>query len=548
MHYFSCLGFSLMIFLSCWVVPSEAITLHVTDDKTVRLDQPNTFYDWYVRGKSRVKGSSSKSRKNTSISINKTRSKSEEQGFVKFDLSPLPSETQIERATLRLWVNQVRRPGTLDFQEVLADWSEATIQGHQLPPTSPTFGSLAITKGDKARFVTLDVTNIVQGWVNSRTTNFGLALVSDHTHPLKIELDSKENRLTSHPMEIEVTLGSDPGLQGPPGPTGAQGPPGETGREGNTGPSGLAGPPGPPGATGNSGLPGKNGTIWRTGPQPPTEDQGEVGDFFLENDTGQFFSKTDSATWTLVGSLQGPPGQNGQPGPPGVQGLSGPIGPPGPQGPPGPTLPLLLVGQSCPSGEFLVGFDDLGNILCGPPIPSDPPPASAINDVDPGEVIMTEIMMNPTAVTDSRGEWVELFNHRSETVDIRGWRIEDESGNAYSFPDTDSIVIQPKGFLVLGNNGDSAFNGGITVDHQYSTVTLNNGGDTLLLFDVNGEEIDRVDYGTASFNVPAGASLNLDPNQFDFSSNDDGANWCTSTTTRGPGLDLGTPGSANEPC
>jgi hypothetical protein len=66
--------------------------------------------------------------------------------------------------------------------------------------------------------------------------------------------------------------------------------------------------------------------------------------------------------------------------------------------------------------------------------------------------------------------------------------------------------------------------------------------------DVNGEEIDQVDYGMSSFIVTTGASLNLDPDHFDANDNDDGANWCSSTTSIGTGLDLGTPGTANEIC
>ena len=208
-----------------------------------------------------------------------------------------------------------------------------------------------------------------------------------------------------------------------------------------------------------------------------------------------------------------------------------------------------MVGQNCPTGEFLTGFDALGNILCGaPPASTDPLPPTAINDVDPGDVIITEIMINPSAVTDVNGEWFELFNILSETVDIRGWTIKDESGKTHTIPDTDPILIPAGTFLVLGNNSEASSNGGVSVDHQYTAITLNNGGDTLLVFDVNGEEIDRVDYGTGSFTVPTGGSLNLDPDGFGLNDNDDGANWCASTTPIGTGLDSGTPGSPNETC
>lgn len=289
--------------------------------------------------------------------------------------------------------------------------------------------------------------------------------------------------------------------------------------------------------------------MWLTGPDLPTENQGQIGDFYLESDSGQYFTKTDSTTWALIGSLQGPQGNQGPPGSQGGPGPQGIPGPPGPEGPPGVTPPLLMVGQNCPAGEFLTGFDAAGNILCGvPPASTGPPPPTVVNDVNPGDVIVTELMINPAAVTDGNGEWFELFNRRAETVDIRGWRIEDESGRTHSIPDSNPLLIPAGAFLVLGNNGDSSINGGVTVAHQYTAITLNNGGDTLMVFDVSGEEIDRVDYGTASFTVPVGASLNLDRDRFTASENDDGTNWCASASSIGAGLDLGTPGTDNDAC
>jgi hypothetical protein len=310
--------------------------------------------------------------KNTTLSIQSHRSGYEEQGFVKFDLSPLPPDGHIERATLRFWLNKVQKPGMLRLHEVLANWQEDTIHANQLPPTAPAFEGLAIEKNDNNQFMTIDVTTLVKDWLNNPTTNFGLALVSDQADPLRIKLDSKENTYTSHPMEIEVTLMAGVGNEGPPG---------------------LQGPPGPTGA----------------------------------------------------------------------------------QGPPGATPLLFMVGQNCPTGEFLTGFDAIGNILCGaPPLSTDPSPPTAMNDVDPGDVIITEIMINPSAVTDSNGEWFELFNKRSEAVDIRGWRIEDESGNTHSIPDTNPILIPAGAFLVLGKNSDFSSNGGIIVAHEYTAITLNN--------------------------------------------------------------------------
>lgn len=585
------LGIILTTITCLWLSPSYAITLHVTDDQSVRIDPPTSSQHRHLPWQALEKKYSLNLTNETTMTIQNSRTGYEEQGFVKFDLSPLPPEGEIERATLRLWLHRVGKPGILGLHEILADWNEDTIRRPPRPPIGPAFDSLTIKKEDKKQFITVDITTILKGWLDNAATNYGLAFIADSDNPLSIEIDSKENPFTSHPVEIEVTLfpgvGRDgqTGIQGPPGnpgPPGPQGAPGQAGapgaqglpgQQGLTGSQGPIGEPGLTGQTGEAGLPGQNGVTWLTGAEFPTEGQGQIGDFYLKTDTGEYFTKIDSITWTYIDTLRGSVGQTGEQGPqgeqgvqgeagsPGIQGNAGPTGtqgiqgPPGPTGsigppgPPGATPALIMVGQNCPAGNFLTGFDLAGNILCAaPPSSTDPPSPSAINDVNPGDVFITELMVDPSAVTDGNGEWFELFNSRSDTVDIRGWRIEDESGNTHVIPDTNPILIPAGQFLVLGNNGDASSNGGISVAHEYAAITLNNSGDILIVFDVNGEEIDRVDYGIPSFSVSAGASLNLDSNRFDFVDNDDGTNWCSSTTSIGTGLDFGTPGATNETC
>lgn len=43
-----------------------------------------------------------------------------------------------------------------------------------------------------------------------------------------------------------------------------------------------------------------------------------------------------------------------------------------------------------------------------------------------GSVIITEIMKNPAAVPDATGEWFEIMNVSTQTVDLNGWSISDE--------------------------------------------------------------------------------------------------------------------------
>ncbi|MFH1679431.1 MAG: lamin tail domain-containing protein [Candidatus Eisenbacteria bacterium] len=160
-----------------------------------------------------------------------------------------------------------------------------------------------------------------------------------------------------------------------------------------------------------------------------------------------------------------------------------------------------------------------------------------------GDVVITEIMQNPDAVSDTYGEWIELYNTTGTAIDIDGWTIGDGETEEHTTDAGGALLIPAGGFLVLGRNDDPAVNGGYTCDYKYSGVTLNNGADRVVIRD-GSATIDSVAYDDgATFPDPAGASMEcLDP----ASDNNDGANWeeCV-VSTYGAG-DYGTPGAAND--
>ena len=173
---------------------------------------------------------------------------------------------------------------------------------------------------------------------------------------------------------------------------------------------------------------------------------------------------------------------------------------------------------------------------------------NASNQVATGavSVIVTEIMQNPAAVADGSGEWFELYNPGGSAVDIEGWTIADAGTDSHVIANGGPLLVPAGGYLVLGNNADTGTNGGVTVDYSYgATFTLANGDDEIILRDVLGAEIDRVEYdGGAVWPDPTGASMILGDLLAD---NNDGTNWCTSTSGYGDG-DLGTPGATNDEC
>jgi len=169
------------------------------------------------------------------------------------------------------------------------------------------------------------------------------------------------------------------------------------------------------------------------------------------------------------------------------------------------------------------------------------------------QIIISEIMQNPASVSDANGEWFELYNAGGSGVDIDGWRIFDLGTNSHIINNGGPLTIHAGGFLILGNNGDSATNGGVPVDYEYpGSFTIGNSDDEIILEDTTPVEIDRVEYdGVGSptgFPDPTGASMIFtglpsdDNNLFN--------NWATSFS-REPNwindstqyIDLGSPGT-----
>jgi hypothetical protein len=160
-----------------------------------------------------------------------------------------------------------------------------------------------------------------------------------------------------------------------------------------------------------------------------------------------------------------------------------------------------------------------------------------------GEVVITELMINPTAAQDPLGEWIELWNPGASDRSLSSCVILDSGTDAFSLA---GLTIVGGGRVVLGFSDDQAVNGGVDVDLAYGTMLLDNLSDEVVLR-CGKVEVDRVDYSSAFFPIVAGKSMSLDP-AFSTAEGNDGSNgWCVATSSYGAG-DLGTPGLANPIC
>ena len=152
-------------------------------------------------------------------------------------------------------------------------------------------------------------------------------------------------------------------------------------------------------------------------------------------------------------------------------------------------------------------------------------------------LIITEIMPNPSAVSDSRGEWFEILNADSIVIDLNGWTIMDQENDTHVI--TTSIEMAPGQYMVLGRNGDEAENGGYTADYIYSSFQLGNTEDEIIILDGDDNIVDNVSYGN-TFPYSSGISMYL--KNVTYNSNLD-TSWAASFNMYGDG-DMGNPGRA----
>lgn len=339
---------------------ARADTVVVSDDATVRPSKP-----WGRDGD----GPSLVVRANGDL----------HRALVRFDLRVLPPDVTVARATLRLFVGAVQSAGRVDVRALVGPWSEASVSAATQPPAAGwSVGRITVGDASSGAFVSLDVTDLVQDWVDGALANHGVALLP--LDGVRVAFDAKENADTSQAPELEVVL-ADLGPVGPAGPVGPTGPRGAAGPEGAAGASGppgesvtgmslavgdascpyggtmfvlgaedyfacngapgARGADGAPGARGADGLPGAVGATGATGARGATGDTGPAGPPGERGPAG-----ADGATGAR--GATGETGPSGPAGPEGPAGPQGPAGPEGPSGPPGTGLTWIAVTTSAP--------------------------------------------------------------------------------------------------------------------------------------------------------------------------------------------------------
>ena len=86
-----------------------------------------------------------------------------------------------------------------------------------------------------------------------------------------------------------------------------------------------------------------------------------------------------------------------------------------------------LTADNNDGSNWVTSPTDLGNGDFGTPGSEYVPEVIA----EPANIVITEIMQNPDDVGDNDGEWFEIYNAGTETVDLEGWTISDLGTNSH---------------------------------------------------------------------------------------------------------------------
>jgi hypothetical protein len=161
-----------------------------------------------------------------------------------------------------------------------------------------------------------------------------------------------------------------------------------------------------------------------------------------------------------------------------------------------------------------------------------------------GDVLVTEIMYSPDAVSETDGEWFELTNVSDEAIDLVNWTVTADDGDAITV--SASLVVDAGAAVVLGVSADTVKNGGVPVDEVYDRGDLALGVNDNLIVRMGTTEIASVEW-TTTWNTVDGAAMSLDPDHTVLADADDSGWWCPATSALAAG-DKGTPGAGNDQC
>ncbi len=157
----------------------------------------------------------------------------------------------------------------------------------------------------------------------------------------------------------------------------------------------------------------------------------------------------------------------------------------------------------------------------------------------PGDLVITEIMSNPTTAVPG---FVELTNTTGADLDLLGVSI---SGSTGTYLISDPLVLPSGGYLLVTPSTGTGLSADVLIEGAGIALGKTTGSVSVAL---SGVTLDAVSYSSgAGFPTPYAASITLDPAYFDAGLNDTGDWWCKAESVWS-GSNKGTPGADNDNC
>jgi hypothetical protein len=206
-----------------------------------------------------------------------------------------------------------------------------------------------------------------------------------------------------------------------------------------------------------------------------------------------------------------------------------------------------LGADACPDGSTYGVFDSEGRtygVCVKEPAAPPPPPVPTTSAPVAGELVITELMADPSSLADKDGEWFEVLNTSARPLVLTGCTLGDDAGVSTTLEG--DVVIGPGMYAALARANDAAlwFSPSYVYGHAFQ---LGNRGDEISIV-CNGALVDRVTY---TGGIRPGRSRSLSPSSFDATANDSESAFCHGTDVyagTGSFADHGTPGRENPVC
>ncbi|MBI5608222.1 MAG: lamin tail domain-containing protein [Deltaproteobacteria bacterium] len=175
-----------------------------------------------------------------------------------------------------------------------------------------------------------------------------------------------------------------------------------------------------------------------------------------------------------------------------------------------------------------------------------------------GTLVITEVMVDPDAVSDSKGEWFEVYNPTTEAIDLTGWKLVSDTTThtiTVGGPNVPNPpVVAAKQFALILAAADPAANNNLKPAYGWADQAATGGSLALKnvhldwklqLVNPAGAVIDEVNAGKLPWGV--GNSAMVQPACLTPADNDKPECWVAAGTTCGYGLYMGASTYAVDP-